>query len=89
MWQEVRYNPCMAMSRKLFTTVEAAAAAGVPRATLQNWIKTRRIRARSVRLVGGKATRFWTKAHVERIRQLKGTLKPGPKGRARSKGISR
>jgi DNA-binding transcriptional MerR regulator len=67
------------MSPKRFTTVEAAAAAGIPRATLQHWIKTGKITAPVVRLVGGRAARLWTGAQTERIRRLKGTLKPGPK----------
>ena len=67
------------MTRKHFTTVEAAAAAGVPRATLQHWIKTGRIAAPAVRLVGGRAVRLWTRAQTERVRRLRGTLKPGPK----------
>jgi DNA-binding transcriptional MerR regulator len=63
------------MKPKRFTTVEAAAAAGIPRATLQHWIKTGRISAPVVRLIGGKATRLWTEAQIERIRRLKGTPK--------------
>jgi hypothetical protein len=78
MWQEVRYES-LAMNRKRFTTVEAAAAAGIPRATLQYWIKTGKIAAPVVRLVGGKATRLWTEAQIGRIRRLKGTMKPGTK----------
>ena len=41
------------MSRKLYTTVEVAKAAGVPRATLQYWIKVGEISARSVEHVTG------------------------------------
>jgi DNA-binding transcriptional MerR regulator len=67
------------MKPKHFTTVEVAAAAGIPRATLQHWIKTRKITAPAVRLIGGRAVRMWTEAQTERIRQLKGTLKSGPK----------
>jgi hypothetical protein len=67
------------MKRKLLSTYEAAAAAGVRRPTLQFWIKTRKISAPRVRLVGGKAVRFWTPAQVEQIRKLKGTFRFGPK----------
>jgi DNA-binding transcriptional MerR regulator len=67
------------MSSKRFTTVKAAAAAGVLRTTLQYWIKTGKIAAPDVQLVAGKAARLWTAAQIERIRRLKGTLKPGPK----------
>jgi hypothetical protein len=69
-----------AMSRKRFTTIEAAATAGIPRATLQNWIKTGKISAPPVRLVGGKAVRFWMPAEVEKVRKLKGTFRFGLKG---------
>jgi DNA-binding transcriptional MerR regulator len=67
------------MKRRLRTTVEAAAAAEIPRATLQYWIKTGKIRAPRIRLLGRKAARFWTEADVRRIRRLKGTFEPGPK----------
>jgi DNA-binding transcriptional MerR regulator len=74
------------MKRTLRSTVEAAAAAGVPRATLQHWIKTRKIQAPRIRLVGRKAARFWTEADIRRIRQMKGTLQPGPKKSGARKG---
>jgi len=67
------------MSRERSTTVQAAAIAGVPRGTLQHWIKAGRITAPDVRLVGGRAARMWTKAQMERIRRMKGTLKLGRK----------
>jgi len=67
------------MSRKLYTTVEVAKAAGVPRATLQHWIKTKRILAPAVKLVGGKGTRLWSGAKIAQVRKLKGTLRPGSK----------
>jgi excisionase family DNA binding protein len=60
------------MSPKRFTTVEAAKAAGVKRPTLQHWIKTGRITAPAVRLVGGRAARLWTEAQIKQIRRLKG-----------------
>jgi hypothetical protein len=69
-----------AVKRKLYSTVEAARAARVPLATLQHWIKTRAIHAPAVRLVGGRAVRHWRDAQIWRIRELKGTLRPGPKG---------
>jgi DNA-binding transcriptional MerR regulator len=67
------------MSSKLLSTVEVAAAIGVPRATLQYWIKQRKIAAPKARLRGGVAVRLWTPADVEKARKLKGSLKPGPK----------
>lgn len=69
------------MSRTLYSTVEVAKAAGVPRATLQNWIKTRKISAPPIRLRRNRAVRLWTEAQKERIRTLGGTFKSGPKSR--------
>jgi excisionase family DNA binding protein len=71
------------MSRRLYTTVEVAKAANVPRATIQYWIATGRLSAPRVRLVEGKAVRLWTETQVSKARKLKGTLKPGPKGKRR------
>jgi hypothetical protein len=51
----------------------------IPRATLQFWVKTRKISAPRVKLVKGKAVRLWSLAQIEKARELKGTLKPGPK----------
>lgn len=67
------------MSRKLYTTVEVAKAAGVPRATLQHWVKTGKILPPPVRLRRNKAVRLWTDAQKERIRRLRGSFKSGPK----------
>jgi len=68
-----------AMSAGLYTTVQVARMTKIPRATLQNWIATRKIAAPRVRLVKGKAVRLWSAEQVEKARELKGTLKPGPK----------
>lgn len=67
------------MSPDLYTTVQVAKMTRIPRATLQFWIATRKIAAPRVRLVKGKAVRLWSAAQVEKARELKGTLKPGPK----------
>jgi excisionase family DNA binding protein len=67
------------VKEKLYTTVEVARIIKVPRATLQFWIKTRKISAPRVRLLRGKAVRLWNKAQIEEARALKGTLKPGPR----------
>jgi DNA-binding transcriptional MerR regulator len=71
------------MSGNLYTTVEVAKAAGVPRATLQHWIKTGKITAPPIRLRRNKAVRLWTEAQKERIRRLRGSFKSGPKQKAR------
>jgi len=67
------------MSRKLYTTVEVAKAAGVPRATLQHWFRTGKISAPPIRLRRNRAVRLWTDAQMKRIRTLSGTFKSGPK----------
>jgi len=67
------------MSPELYTTVQVARMTKIPRATLQAWIATRKIDAPRVRLVKGKAVRLWSSAQIEKARELKGTLKPGPK----------
>ncbi len=67
------------MSRKLYSTVEVAKAAGVRRATLQHWIKTGKITAPPIRLIRNRAVRLWTEAQRKRIRKLSGSFKSGPK----------
>jgi len=73
------------MSRRVYTTVQVAKAANVPRATLQFWIASRKISAPRVQLIGGKAVRLWSEADVDRIRNLKGTMKSGPKASKKKK----
>ena len=83
MCQYVSYK--YVVSRKLYTTVEAAMRANVPRATLQYWIATGKVSAPKVRLREGKAVRLWTEREIEGARNLKGTLKPGFPARKRKK----
>jgi DNA-binding transcriptional MerR regulator len=77
------------MRRKLYTTIEVAKAAGVPRATLQHWIKTGKIAAPPVRLRDNRAVRLWTEAQRKRIRTLSGTFKSGPKKAKAADAVSR
>lgn len=67
------------MSPELYTTVRVARMTKIPRATLQFWVRTGKIAAPRVKLVKGKAVRLWSVALIEKVRELKGTLKPGPK----------
>ena len=67
------------MAAKLYTTVQAARAAKVPRATVQFWIASGKIAAPEVQLQGGKAVRFWSDAEIRELRKLKRTVRPGPK----------
>jgi len=69
------------MSQKLCTTVEVAKTQGVPRATLQFWIASGKLKAPKVQLIGGRAVRLWNEADIESVRKLKGKLKPGPRSR--------
>ena len=69
------------VSTELYTTVEVAKMTKIPRATLQFWIATRKIAAARVKLAKGRAVRLWSLAQIEKARELKGTLKPGPKKR--------
>jgi DNA-binding transcriptional MerR regulator len=66
------------MSEKLLSTVEVADEVGIPRATLQYWIKERKISAPKPKLRNGVAVRLWTSADVEKARKLKGALRRGP-----------
>jgi DNA-binding transcriptional MerR regulator len=77
------------MSRKLYTTVEVAKAAGVLRPTLQYWIKTGKISAPPVQLRHGVAMRLWTDAQMRRIRAMKGTFTSAPRQKARGARRSR
>jgi hypothetical protein len=72
------------MSQRVYTTVQVAKAAGVPRATLQHWVKTRKLSAPPIRLLRNRAVRLWTEAQMKRIRKLSGTFKSGPKKNVRS-----
>jgi DNA-binding transcriptional MerR regulator len=67
------------VSPELYTTVQVAKVTKIPRAALQHWIATRKIAAPRVKPVKGKAVRLWSQAQIEKARELKGTLKPGPK----------
>jgi DNA-binding transcriptional MerR regulator len=71
------------VSRRLYSTVEVAKAAGVLRTTLQYWIRTGKISPPPVRLRGNRAVRLWTDAQMKRIRNLSGTFKSGPTKKAR------
>lgn len=77
------------MTRTLYTTVEVAKASGVPRATLQHWIKTGKLSAPRVRLINNRAVRLWTVAQKKRIRKMSGTFKSGPAKKAPGKGRSK
>jgi len=66
------------VSKRLYTTKEAAAAAEISRSTIQYWISTAKIDAPALQVHNGKAARLWTEASVQRMRKLSAALKPGP-----------
>lgn len=53
------------------TTEEAAEAVGISRATLQAWIKARKITPPAPTLEGAVAKRLWTEADLGRLRKAK------------------
>lgn len=59
------------MSLKLHTTSEAAAAVGITRATLQDWIKKVKVRAPQTQIRNGHAVRLWTDSDIARLRAVK------------------
>ena len=73
------------MAEKLFTTGEAAKAAGISRQVIHLWIRRKKIAQPPLRLIGEKAARGWTKTDIARMRELKESSRPGPKGPRRKK----
>jgi DNA-binding transcriptional MerR regulator len=73
------------MAKKSYTTVEVAKRENIPRATLQFWISSGKLKVPEVRLVEGRAVRLWSETDIKRARQLKGTLKPGSPPKTRKK----
>jgi excisionase family DNA binding protein len=74
------------MSAHHYTTEEAAKQAGVSRSTLQEWLKTGRIKGPRLRLrEDGKAVRLWSAVDVVRIAELKGKVLRKGRGRKPAK----
>jgi excisionase family DNA binding protein len=76
----------VSVSRKTYTTREAAKAVGITRVTLQRWITAGKIRAPRTRLVDGVGKRLWSEEDISRLRQTKEEIyrkgrgqKPKPK----------
>jgi DNA-binding transcriptional MerR regulator len=59
------------MRPAIYTTKEAAAKAGITRATLQAWIKAKKITPPKPTLDGAKAKRLWTESALSRLRAAK------------------
>jgi DNA-binding transcriptional MerR regulator len=59
------------MSRKLYSTVEVAKAAGMPLATLQFWVATGVMLVPPVQSHRGAGVRLWTDAQLKQIRKMR------------------
>jgi predicted DNA-binding transcriptional regulator AlpA len=59
------------MSAKSYSTQEAAAAAGLTRATLQDWIKKKKFAAPKLQRLGNVGVRLWTASDVARLKAVK------------------
>jgi predicted DNA-binding transcriptional regulator AlpA len=64
---------------KTFTTAEAAKKVGISRQTLHAWMNAGAVAAPPAVKVGQREFRFWTQADIDRLKDFKGTLRPGPK----------
>jgi excisionase family DNA binding protein len=59
------------MSPKTYTTSEAAEQAGITRATLQDWIKKRKLVAPKLTKLANIVVRLWTASDVARLKAVK------------------
>ena len=59
------------MAPKTCTTGEAAAAVGITRATLQEWIKKGKCQAPELQILGKIGVRLWTASDVARLKAVK------------------
>ena len=66
---------------KARTTEQAARAAKISRASLQEWIRLGKIAAPPVQLVKGKAVRLWHAADIKSLRTVKATIYRKGRGR--------
>ena len=63
------------------STQQAARLTGIGQATLQRWVKTRKLKAPKLTRVGGVPVRLWSKRDVARIRRHKERFYGQGKGR--------
>jgi excisionase family DNA binding protein len=59
------------MKRRVFTTREAARQVGITRATLQAWIRAKKLKPPKPTLEGARASRLWNEADLENLRATK------------------
>lgn len=76
----------VSVSTHRYTTAEAAEAAGVSRATLQEWLKTGKIKGPALQIgPGGRAVRMWSAADIKCMKGLKGKVMRKGRGRKKAK----
>lgn len=68
-----------------YTTREVAAKVGITRATLQAWIKAKKITPPKPTLDGARSTRLWSESALARLRKAKERLYWKGQGRPRKK----
>ena len=73
------------MKQAIYTTKEAAAKVGITRATLQAWIKDKKIKPPNPTLEGAKAKRLWTESALARLRAVKERIYWKGQGRPKKK----
>jgi len=78
---QLKYDTRVSMGQNIYSTREAAKAAGITRITLQRWITARKIRAPRTRLVDGVGKRLWSEEDVSRLRKAKEEIYRKGRGR--------
>lgn len=73
------------MSPKPHTTKQAAERVGITRATLQAWIKAKKITPPKPTLDGARSKRLWSESDLARLRKAKDRLYWKGQGRPRKK----
>jgi len=73
------------MKPRVYTTRDAAAEVGITRATLQAWIKDKKIMPPKPTLEGARAKRLWTVSDMARLRSTKEKVYWKGQGRPRKK----
>jgi len=69
------------MRREVLITREAAKAVSIGRMTLHRWIRAGKVRVPRLVIRAGRAVRLWTRADIERLRQVKEKLYRKGRGR--------
>jgi excisionase family DNA binding protein len=71
--------------RSGLTTTEAARKTGLSRVTLQEWIRTGKVKAPRLVLRNGRAVRLWSQADIENLRDVKDQTYRRGRGRKKKK----